>query len=280
MTARARVYPPKFARALAGGVRASTNVAIPETSPGQIRVAREAGGPELYLAESYPADVEEGEALEGDPDPEGVAQDRPFEIAPKVRRLIHKVHVNLGHPHKDVFLKVLRGAQAKPEVLKFVHDEYRRGDCAAHSRPASSRFVAVPRTLEFNRIIASDTFYVTFKLEQMPFLNIICHGANYQVVEMYDGTALGAWRAFMRAWMRAFSFTPCSPSPTEGLSFGVISREVWNIWGYFSMSRTQRVRGRTAEPRDTGGGLRTSWFGPPRPLSSPPRWSSKRWSTK
>eukprot|EP00959_Pyramimonas_sp_CCMP1952_P325408 6811026-Pyramimonas_sp.AAC.1 len=123
MTARSRVYPPKFARAFAEAVRASTNAAISGTSPGQIRVAREAGGPELYLAESYPADVEEGEALEGDPDPEGVAQDRPFEITPKVRRLIHKMHVNLGHPHKDVFLKVLRGAQAKPEVLKFVQDE-------------------------------------------------------------------------------------------------------------------------------------------------------------
>eukprot|EP00959_Pyramimonas_sp_CCMP1952_P398614 8352416-Pyramimonas_sp.AAC.1 len=79
MTARARVCPPKFARALAEAVRASTGAALPEPPQGQAKAAKEAWGPELYLAESYPADVEEGEALEGDPEPEGIAQDRPFE---------------------------------------------------------------------------------------------------------------------------------------------------------------------------------------------------------
>eukprot|EP00959_Pyramimonas_sp_CCMP1952_P196886 4116596-Pyramimonas_sp.AAC.1 len=83
MTARARAYPPEFARALAEAVRASTNAALPEISPGQVRAARDAEGPELHLAESYPADAEEGGALEGDPEPEGVAQDRLFEITPR-----------------------------------------------------------------------------------------------------------------------------------------------------------------------------------------------------
>eukprot|EP00959_Pyramimonas_sp_CCMP1952_P243400 5087667-Pyramimonas_sp.AAC.1 len=61
-----------------------------------------------------------------------------------MKRLIHKVHVNLGHPRKEIFLKVLRAAHARPEVIRFVRDEYEYADCHAQVEPAGHRSVAMP----------------------------------------------------------------------------------------------------------------------------------------
>ncbi|CAK0864783.1 unnamed protein product, partial [Prorocentrum cordatum] len=226
MTSKARVYPPKFARALAEAIRSSVENTHPGPAPEEVRVVRrpqyqllveppgglcfptgtgEAPSPNEAAAggsEDARPDDEQGEEAEAEEGPG--PEDEKFVITAPVKRMIHKVHVNLAHPHKDVFLKILKAAQAKPEVLRYVRDEFTCGDCQAHSRTAASRPAAVPKTFEFNKIIALDTFFLTFKDQQLAFLNVICHGTNFQVVELYDGTALGAWRAFMRAWVRPF----------------------------------------------------------------------------
>eukprot|EP00959_Pyramimonas_sp_CCMP1952_P408821 8567539-Pyramimonas_sp.AAC.1 len=54
--------------------------------------------------------------------------------------------------------------------------------------------------------------------QQLAFLNVICHGTNFQTVEMYDGAALGAWRALMRCWIRPFG-VPLFAITDGGLEF-------------------------------------------------------------
>eukprot|EP00959_Pyramimonas_sp_CCMP1952_P290164 6069044-Pyramimonas_sp.AAC.1 len=62
----------------------------------------------------------------GDLDPipegeEGGEEDEPDEAQPpltidaRVKDLLYKVHVNLGHPRLPLFIRVLRGAHVRPE---------------------------------------------------------------------------------------------------------------------------------------------------------------------
>ena len=103
---------------------------------------------------------------------------------------------------------MLKAAHAKPAVLEYVRREYRCADCDAHTKPQPSRKAAIPRTYEFNRIIALDVFYIPLRGQSLPILNIICHGTNFQVAALMrqDGTPTAAmvWSTFQRSWRRYF----------------------------------------------------------------------------
>ena len=70
------------------------------------------------------------------------------------------------------------------------------------------RKATVPRTSEFNRIIALDVFYSALRCQSQLVLNIICHGTNFQVAAFMrqDGTPTAAvvWSTFQRWWRRYF----------------------------------------------------------------------------
>ena len=123
-------------------------------------------------------------------------------------KMVNQYHRNLGHPSRREFLKVLKAAHAKPAVLEYVRREYRCADCDAHTKPQPSRKAAIPRTYEFNRIIALDVFYISLRGQSLPVLNIICHGTNFQVAALMrqDGTPTAAmvWSTFQRSWRRYF----------------------------------------------------------------------------
>eukprot|EP00959_Pyramimonas_sp_CCMP1952_P415689 8709863-Pyramimonas_sp.AAC.1 len=68
--------------------------------------------------------VDAGDAPEPEPSP-------PMEITARVRAMVHTLHVNLGHPQTDQFIKVLRAAQSKPEILEFVRNHFRCDACEA-----------------------------------------------------------------------------------------------------------------------------------------------------
>ena len=91
-------------------------------------------------------------------------------------------------------------------LREYVRREYRCADCDAHTKPQPSRKAAIPRTYEFNRIIALDVFYIPLRGQSLPILNIICHGTNFQVVALMrqDGTPTAAmvWSTFQRSWRR------------------------------------------------------------------------------
>eukprot|EP00959_Pyramimonas_sp_CCMP1952_P039179 820152-Pyramimonas_sp.AAC.1 len=62
----------------------------------------------------------------------------------------------------------------------------------------------MPRAYQFNRVVAVDSFYLSFGGKLFTFLNMICHGTNYQVVARYEGGARDAWECFVSSWLRYF----------------------------------------------------------------------------
>ena len=110
---------------------------------------------------------EEDSGLEEDEQP--AEYQRPTETQIK---MVNQYHRNLGHPSRREFRKVLKAAHAKPAVLEYVRREC-CADCDAHTKPQPSRKAAIPRTYEFNRIIALDVFYIPLRGQSLPILNII-----------------------------------------------------------------------------------------------------------
>ena len=68
---------------------------------------------------------------------------------------------NLGHPSTRDLLKVLKAAHAKSSARTC--DANINAQNVTHTKPQPSRKAAVPRTYEFNRIIALDVFYIPLR---------------------------------------------------------------------------------------------------------------------
>ena len=127
------------------------------------------------------------------------------------RRLIHKIHVNVGHPPAERFLRMLQAAGALPQVMKYVKEEYQCDQCSIKRR-ADHRFRArCPRSFEFNRALAVDTMYVNFGGYKVPVLNMTDTGTGYQVTQRLPiatgsqggtPTSESTWRAFLHTWIK------------------------------------------------------------------------------
>lgn len=101
-------------------------------------------------------------AMDDDDDNEGdlaarTQDDASDEVTEEQRKLVMKSHVNLGHPDRATFLRVLRSAHAKGAILRYVKEEFECPDCKTKKKPDVSRKTAIPRTYALNRIIAMDT---------------------------------------------------------------------------------------------------------------------------
>ncbi|CAK0801137.1 unnamed protein product [Prorocentrum cordatum] len=219
--------------------------AVEEEGDAEMQEAEDPGGPVDDAGE------EEG-ARAGEVDT-GTAAEPPLEVDARVRGLVQEVHVNLGHPRVPLFLRILRAAHAKKEILDYVKSEFVCPDCAAHPRPASRRQVATPHTFQFNRVVGVDTFFVSFEGRSIAFLNCIDHGTNYQVVARYEGGRPGRGLALSHVGFDT-SAHPSSLSATAGPSSKGNSPWAWNNTGCTNTSRAPRRRGRTAAASGTGVG--------------------------
>ena len=184
--------------------------------------AREAGGtrgPAARPFSSFPTiHAEDQDQEEGDPpDVEEALQEagtgQTLRATESQRRMVHKVHVNVGHPPKQRFLRMMRAAGALPHVLKYIKDEYACDQCSIKQRPDNRHRARCPRSYEFNRILSIDVFYVKFGSYQVPILNMVDAGTCYQILQRlpilsgsYGGTPTSeaTWRAFLGTWVRFF----------------------------------------------------------------------------
>ena len=129
-------------------------------------------------------------------------------VTPQEKKLIHKLHQNLGHPARDDFCRALRMGRARDEVLEYVKKEYECQLCKQHSRPKPARPAAISQTYEPNKVVGIDVVFfpgISSK-EQVPVLNITDWGSCYQTLERLEGmSSEQVWQAFQRSWCRVFS---------------------------------------------------------------------------
>ena len=95
--------------------------------------------------------------------PEG-NQDMHDDTEPKnieekeIAALVKKLHTNLGHPHTAAFLRLLRDAGAREDVLEAAK-QFQCDICAQRGRPSPTRPVTLSHVTEKWHTISLDTFW-------------------------------------------------------------------------------------------------------------------------
>jgi len=137
-------------------------------------------------------------------------------------------HDNNGHPTASEFARMIKLGNGKPELVKWVKQNFKCDDCEANKRPKSRRPSAVPKTYRFNHVVGIDL------LEMKDpdgvrcfFFNIICWGTSLQQVKIVTGdnakTAENVWITFVDAWVRSY-----------GLPDGLVLDPGKEFGGYFT----------------------------------------------
>ena len=123
------------------------------------------------------------------------------------KELVKKLHVNLGHPSRESFTRLMKLARAREDVVNFIQKEFRCDLCDRHQPPKAARPSAMPKFYEPNKVLGVDVVYMPGlnPRESRPVLNIIDWGTCFQVLEpLRDLSSMGVWQGFQRGWMRIF----------------------------------------------------------------------------
>ena len=90
------------------------------------------------------------------------------------KRLIKKLHENMGHPAPKDMARSLRVAHAKPHVIRYVAKEFRCSVCESRPRPKPAKPAVLPKSYEPGRVIGVDVIFLSSvdKRETFPALNL------------------------------------------------------------------------------------------------------------
>jgi len=108
------------------------------------------------------------------------SDDGEFSLAPNLRREVHRVHRNLGHPGNEIFVRALQNAGVRDHIIEWTKKHFRCPTCDARPRPKPSRPGHLLRALEFNTVVGIDLCFLDFKGHQVILLNMLCWGTNFQ----------------------------------------------------------------------------------------------------
>ena len=212
---KAAVYPPAFCDTVVRLIRKSIEV-------GQVAAKKSYQKGRIAFA-SFPvqpsAEEDEEGGLPDDDEDQGqdISHAELGKITEQEKNLVRKVHVNMSHPSRDQFLRVLKAAGAKARVLHYVKEHFQCDHCDLQRFPKSRRKAAIPPTYAFNRVVGVDLFYINFERKVVPFLNVVDHGTGFQMCAMIrdqqnevpngNPGSHNVWRCFQNTWLR-YLFEP------------------------------------------------------------------------
>ena len=216
--AKAQVYPPKLCRALAEGIRKALTREGVALNNDYMAVEHEGGPndkdqrtPEV-LHEEEDEEHDDG-LLDGELRGE---QDGEYSPTGPEKNAILKVHKAVGHPQRGEFVRFLRAARVRKELVRWAAREFKCEICEAKAQPKAARPAAIPRSYQPNRVVGVDLFYITAPgggSQDVPVLNMLDWGTHYQMAEILESKQPEeVWEAFSRTWMRTFG-------PPEVLTF-------------------------------------------------------------
>lgn len=91
------------------------------------------------------------------------------------KQLVKKLHNNLGHPSTEDFVRALRMARARSEVIKYVKEEFKCSLCEAHQLPKAARPATLPKSFQPAKVVGVDVVYMPSEKarKNVPVLNIV-----------------------------------------------------------------------------------------------------------
>ena len=183
----AQVYPDKLCQAISNGIVEYLN------------------GISNYAME----EEEEDEDMAPD-EPEPVQDEGPGDYTPteEEKKAVMRVHRAVGHPQDREFIRFLRAARVRGEIVQWASKNFKCDVCESKRHPKAPRPTALPRAYQPNRVLGLDLFYVPAPgngKQTVPVLNILDWGTNYQMCEVLSGKSPNeVWEAYMSTWARTF----------------------------------------------------------------------------
>ena len=144
-------------------------------------------------------------------------------ITPGEKNMVMRAHINLGHPSLKEFVRLLKAAGTRPDIIEYVLKEFQCEGCLKERRQPTRLPAATPRTYDFNIVIGIDLLFVygANSTEEHPILNVTCVGTLYSTFTMVHPTRRSSqlvWAAFLEHWLRVFG-SPSFILMDQGLEF-------------------------------------------------------------
>ena len=154
-------YPPLLVKATVDGLMESLSDHVGGKSETFALIPSQE--PEVQEDESE--DEEESEEKEGRRVrcPANPSPNVKVDLQKHLQEQVKRVHVNPAHPPKSDFIRMLKVARAKDQVIDWVRKEFSHEEREAQRKPSWRRKAAMPRTYHFNRVVAVDLFFVDGK---------------------------------------------------------------------------------------------------------------------
>ena len=131
--------------------------------------------------------------------------DGQFALAPALRREVHRLHRNLGHPAPELFLRALKNSGVRSEILRWTKDHFRCATCASRAKPSPARPGHLMRSLEFNQVVGVDLCFLPIFGREYILLHALCWGTNYQQASLCQNkSADEVLRTLMDMWVKVF----------------------------------------------------------------------------
>ena len=177
---------------------------LPDYVTAEILANEENRGPHDRENQEDDGELQPEEEQEEGETPENPEQQLPLHSRFPMERLLHRAHVGLGHPTSDRFVRILRYAKAKPEVIEAAK-HLRCSVCQRHSQVKPARRSAPPKELAFNECVGVDVIFLpTLGSRSRPALNVIDWSSKFQLMIPMDNKKPGHVREAYRHWLRLF----------------------------------------------------------------------------
>ena len=120
---------------------------------------------------------------------------------------MQKLHRGVGHPRLRDFIRFMRAARVKPEIVQWASKHFRCEACEAKPKPKPRRPAAIPKTYQPNRVVGVNFLFLpdVGDAKMFPALSILDWGSHYQMVEIFPTKDHEeVWKALWRCWVRTF----------------------------------------------------------------------------
>ena len=133
---------------------------------------------------------------------EGEGKDLPLEGRFTLKRLLQRAHEGLGHPSVERFVRILRYANAKPNVIEEAK-KLKCSVCQRHQQVRPTRRSAPLKELEFNDCVGADVIYLPLPNgKTRPSLNLIDWSSKFQLMIPTSSKKPESLREAYRHWLR------------------------------------------------------------------------------
>ena len=126
------------------------------------------------------------------------------EIDEEIKRSVRQAHKNLGHPHRDTFVRMLRLGGAKAEAVTYAK-QWQCPICLQSQAP-KSQGPAMTRqqgVYDFNDTVAADLLTIhDVDGTAYEVLSLVCWGSRYHVAKILKTkSSVSVAKKFLRYWV-------------------------------------------------------------------------------